>query len=749
MKSTPGLLLLLLMIAPSVHSQPTARTFRPDSVQKAVQAVAIEKNLTVDGLLSETEWRQARPVADFRQIDPVQGGRPRSPTEVRVLFNRKYLYIAAINYDSLGSRGLRAPDFRRDFNPGGHDYFGLSLDGFNDRRNAMAFLTNPFGTQRDLIAFDDVLTDLDWDALWRVRTSRTDTAWVAEIAIPWQTLRYARTTDSTADWGINFFRNRRSINELSAWSPFPRAFSPNRMAYAGRLTGLKPPPPSTNLRVQPYLLFAGDSGPEHPGSVRRSLKTGGDLKWAINPNAVLDLTFHTDFAQADVDRQVNNLSRLSVFFPERRAFFLENASLFGAGLAPDFIGYAGTVGGGSMVIRPFFSRTIGLATRPDGTGIPIPIAAGARFVYRSARQNFGGLLMRQRPADDGPATDFMVGRYSRNLGSQNRIGGLITLKNRQAGAGEARQNGVGAVDGFFRINNSLSYQAMAVASASAGHTGRGFAGYSQFYYRSNQLVAWLTQSVVSKGFSPEMGFVSRSDVLAHTPGFYAVNRGRWLPARIREFDPGMYVEVYHKLSTGRLQEGQVILSPVWFMFQNGGFFGLFAKPAFQRLDPEDVRPLNLKLASTTYRYLRFAFALGNDPSGKVAYQLIGETGGYYDGRMANLQGQLRLSPVPQVSVTAAGELSRFRAVGADRFSRTIGLYSLECRLALNPRLQVIGFYQRNTYTATSGRNIRFSWEFKPLSFVYLIYNQGYSFSDFGVPQRERHLIGKISYLKQF
>ena len=209
------------------------------------------------------------------------------------------------------------------------------------------------------------------------------------------------------------------------------------MTYAGILKNLQPPPPSPNVRIQPYFLTSYDSykGGFSPKPSDTNLKLGGELKWAINPNAVLGLTTNTDFAQADADRQVNNDTLFSVFFPERRQFFLENASLFGVGVGPNQ-----DLSGGTMRVQPFFSRRIGL----DDARNPIPIDAGGRFVYRSLKRNYGAIVMRQRGVGDTPATNFFVGRFSENFGKQNRIGGLLTIKNRPDGS-----NIVATIDVFF------------------------------------------------------------------------------------------------------------------------------------------------------------------------------------------------------------------------------------------------------------------------------------------------------------
>lgn len=735
-----------------IPDQPTAAgqavVFAPSKQRRAIRAIEISDKLKIDGHLEEADWQRAKPVSQFVQVDPKQGQPATFDTDVRVLYNRNFLYVAAINRDSLGRKAIRTPNFKRDFSAQAHDLFGVVIDGFNDRRNAVTFSTNPYGTQRDLLSFDDVLYDVDWDGFWKVRTSRTDSGWVAEMQIPWQTLRYVRSADSTQSWGINFFRNRRYSNELSAWSPFPRAFTSSRVEYAGLITGLKPPPPSPNIRIQPYVLISDDryKGTEIGHGQTAAFKLGGDAKWAINPNTVLDLTLNTDFAQADVDRQVNNLTRFSVLFPERRAFFLENASLFSPGLT----GNTNSGEGGSMVIQPFFSRTIGLATLPDGTSTPVPIDAGARLVYRSLSRNYGGMVIRQRGIPGSPTTDFIVGRYVENVGRQNRIGGLVTLKNvHAAGSLSDRQNGTIALDGFFRLNQTLAYSAMLIGTLGSNANDQGVSAYSQLFYRTNQVVAWWTQSVVTKNFNPATGFVSRNDVIATTPGGFLVNRGKWLPKWVRSFEPGAYFEFYHKASTGYLQEAQYILNPIWLTFQNGGNIGLLVNPTFQRLDEGDYRPLGLTIASGKYRYVRHTLIFSTDPSKKVSFQFTGETGRYYDGRLSYGRGSVALAPIPHLAFTLSSEVNHFKNVGT--YSGTIGLYSLESRMAVNPRLQLISFFQRNTYTDKNVWNIRLAWEFQPLSFLYIVYNKGvYAGSVRATDrQQEQHIIGKLSYLKQF
>ena len=255
------------------------------------------------------------------------------------------------------------------------------------------------------------------------------------------------------------------------------------MQYAGKLTNIQAPLPTPNIRVQPYILASNnhyDGSELYDKKDGSSIKVGGEIKWAVTPNTVIDLTYNTDFAQADADKQVNNLSRLSVFFPERRQFFLENASLFATGLSPIDNFY-----GGQQIIQPFFSRTIGLSSE----GRPLPIEAGFRIVNRSLKNNSGFLYVRQREADGNLATNFTVGRFSQNIGKQHRIGGIITWKN-----DAVHDNLTGSVDGFFRINESTNINTMAMFSEGTKQN-LGYSAHYQLAHKGINWQYWLSQNI--------------------------------------------------------------------------------------------------------------------------------------------------------------------------------------------------------------------------------------------------------------
>ncbi len=726
---------LLLFISFCGFSQ---EVFKPLNPQKEFQPLKIESSLKADGHLDESEWHNAPSINLDFQVEPFQGQKASFNSTVKMLYNHQFLYVAAILKDTVGKNGYRAPNLKRDYTFVENDLFGIAIDGFNDKRNALVLQSNAYGAQRDLLAFDDRQYDIDWDGLYRVRTHRSDSSWVAEFAIPWQTLRYPKTDgNKTQDWGINFFRIRRSSNEASVWSPHPRSMSPLRMDYAGKLSGIIPPPPtSTNIRFNPYLLqVATKSEGTEIGNTRiADFKLGGEIKWAISPTSVMDFTFNTDFAQADVDLQVNNISRFSVFFPERRQFFLENASLFSAGLAP-----VDQVIGGSMYIQPFFSRTIGL----DQNVNPIAITAGTRFVYRSERRNLGGIFMRQGEGDGDPFANFFVGRYSENFGKQNRIGAIVTTKSSPSAV-----QSTGAIDAFVRFNDKFSFTGMGTLTQDSRSGDQGVAEYTQFLYTGNFLRAYWTQTLVSEKYNPAMGFVSRRGILSNSQGFDFNVRGKWLPSFVRSWGPGIYTEVYHSLKSGNIIEQRALSDPLWFELQNGGIIGGYVEATAQNLE-ETFSPVGIDINPGNYSYFRKGFLLASDPSAKYSGSTEYGWGGFFNGTLQSLDSKFRLAPIPHVNLGLSWNWSKFENMGAARETKEVNLLILETRMAINPRLQLIGFYQKNTTDDLKSLNLRLSWEYQPLSFVYLVFNSlNYQGLD-STQQKQQSFLAKLSYLKQF
>ncbi|MEM9981782.1 MAG: DUF5916 domain-containing protein, partial [Bacteroidota bacterium] len=322
-----GTLVMLCLSLTHLAGQDLSGNFPPPSQAPQIKAERALQTIVVDGKLNEPAWQNAEETSNFFRIEPRQGGTPLYQTRVKVLFDDKNLYIGAFCEDSLGKKGVRVQDLRRDFSRNENDIFQIQLDPQNLKQYCVSFQTTPYGNQLDLQSFNDAYIDSDWNALWSVRTTRSDSGYVVEFAIPFKTIRYERPeAGDVVKWGVTFSRLARRDYEQTVFPPIPQSLSPYRMTYAAELVGLALPEPSANIRIEPYALYQFDQiNEEERTTTDGQWKLGGDVKWAITPRSVLDLTFNTDFAQADVDQAVNNLERFNIFFPERRQFFLENS----------------------------------------------------------------------------------------------------------------------------------------------------------------------------------------------------------------------------------------------------------------------------------------------------------------------------------------------------------------------------------------------------------------------------------------
>jgi hypothetical protein len=651
------------------------------------------------------------------------------------LFDEKNLYVGVVCNDSLGRDGVRVQDYRRDFDFFENDNFSVQLDPQNLKRYCLVFQATPLGTQRDLQVFDGSLKDTDWDALWSVRTTMTDSGYVAEFAIPFKTLRYHQPVDGeAATWGLSFTRMSRRNYEQTVFPPMPQSLGPYRMIYAAALNSLKLPPPGLNLRVQPYSLFQRDAqrAPAAATVSANDFKIGGDAKWAINPHAVVDLTVNTDFAQAEVDRAVNNLTRFNVFFPERRQFFLENSGLW--------------AGADNSAIVPFFSRRIGLAGEFDAE--PVPIDAGLRFTDRTERQAWAGLYVHQRGIETAPAANFGVARYLKNFGKENKAGVMLTHRYDEANDERGfagRHNSTLTVDGLIRPKDELTLTWLLSASRDNSKDTLGLAGRLYADYTPNWLYAFWLSQFVSERYVPGMGFVFANNVVHHNPGWYFIVRPKKLPW-IRRWDPGFYVNYYHDFKDpSRWQEFHIYFFPAYFFFTNGSFWEYAILPTWQNVT-YDFAPLGIPLEQKEYFYVAQYVALRSDASKKISGRARVDFGGYYNGsRFATTLGA-RLAPSPRVALTCDYEYNRLRDLGINQENVDTHLVTGGARLAWNADVQLSTFYQYNSFDERGRWNARFSWQYAPLSFVYIVFNQN-DFHQTG--DRSQSLITKVNWMRQF
>ena len=481
------------------------------------RALRVDDGPVIDGdVLGDPAYVDAMLATGFVQSRPFEGEPASERTEVRVVYTADTLYFGVVCYTDDSST-IIAADSRRDSDLTETDSFRIILDTYRDGQNGFVFGTNPAGVE-----YDGQITNegqgtgrfggggsgrpsnsrqqrgsgggfnLNWDGVWRVVTSVTDIGWTAEIAIPFRTLRYPPAEVQT--WGMNFQRNIRIRNEQAYWSPMPRQFNLNRISLAGELQGLEVPA-QRNLQLTPYVL--GDA--LHRSNTARTVNTGdigADLKYSVTPSMTLDVTYNTDFAQVEVDDEQINLDRFTLFFPEKRPFFLENAGLFSVGQQ------------GAVDI--FFSRRIGLGE----AGEQNPIIGGGRLSGKvGSDTNIGFLNMQTEAvaATGTPRQNFTVGRVRQDLANRSNVGAMFV--NRQASgnlAGDQDYNRTYAFDGRWGIGQGGTVSGFAAQTDTPGQPTRDSHAYAlSAQHQAERARLSLGYAEVAPNFNPEVGFLAR------------------------------------------------------------------------------------------------------------------------------------------------------------------------------------------------------------------------------------------------
>jgi hypothetical protein len=466
---------------------------RPD--RKVARTVRVEGSPQLDGNLSEGLWNAAPALSEFLQRDPQEGEAATEKTEIRIIYNDTAIFFGVICSDSEPER-IIANERARDDQLESDDTFEIILDTFRNRQDGFLFRTNPLGTKFDSQIIDEGRREnRNWDERWGVATARTEVGWVLEIEIPFSSLRMQDKEEQV--WGIDFRRNIRRKNEEAVWSNNRRDFDFVQVSQAGDLVGLENISSEHKLRIKPYVTGGAKRVFNQGVSETDHLFDGGleDLKYQLTPSLTLDLTVNPDFAQADVDDQIVNLTRFSVFFPERREFFLENASLFDFG-----------PGGFSRELRLFHSRTIGLSPSRE----PIDILAGVKLTGQLKGLDLGLINAQTDDFETIPGSNFTVARIRKKLLSRSVVGAMVT--NRQSSLQDDYNRTFG-VDGNFVFFENLHLESFFAGSRTPGveendWTARPL-GVS---WETDFLSAAAEHTIVGRNFNAEMGFVPRTDM---------------------------------------------------------------------------------------------------------------------------------------------------------------------------------------------------------------------------------------------
>ncbi len=669
--------------------------------------------IVLDGRLDEPEWLGAPVAAGFTQSEPRTGEPASERTEVRVLYDAERLYIGAYLHD--GAPGdIVVNDIRKDFNPEQQDVFEVILDTFHDRRNGYVFSTNLAGARADRqVANEGREINTSWDGLWTVQTRRVDDGWVVEMAIPFRTLRFDFTRAQS--WGINFSRRIRRRNEVSFWSPVPRAYTLARVSLAGELTGIAHSGTARDLRVKPYV--AGRTTREPGGSQRVSKADAGvDVKYGVTEGLTVDLTVNPDFAQAEADEQQVNLTQFSQFFPEKREFFLENSGIF-------YVGDAARNNRVSLAPTPdedmllFFSRRIGLSR--DGNSVAIP--AGLRLTGSGAGVSVGALSMRTQSAANTPASQFSVLRLRRNVFAGSDIG-IVVLDREGLGVSNADWNRVVGADANFRLPGEWDWNSYGVGSRKPGKSGGQYAYRSSMSHEGNFFHGKVGVLEIGSGFSDDIGYFRRTDTRKYILDTGLRPRPRWLAGTgVREMHPHIVWNYYENLRGEMTAKN--LHSGYTFFLDDGGYMELSANPNFQRIGaPFRISPAIAPIPAGSYGWTDYQLKGGTNASRPVSASYTFITGGLWSGQQRTQQLAIEARPTSQLAASL-GVSHTAATLRTPQASFEALLWTTRASYSFTTNMFFDALAQYDPRQHLLNANLRFNVIHHPLSNVFIVLNE--------------------------
>ena len=670
-------------------------------VSKRATAVRISEPMVIDGVLDEPAWARAEPTGDFYQQFPDEFGPATERTEVRFLYDDDMLYIGAMLYDREPAR-LIIDSLRRDFSNFQSDSFLLVFDTFLDRRNGYGFNTNAGGAQRDVQASENGRrNDANWNGAWFTSSKVVENGWMTEIAVPFKTLRFPAS--DLQEWGLQIQRIIRRRNEFATWSPVPRQFSHYSVSYAGRLTGISGVQSGSDLRITPFTTGQFTSGSAGARGWDGDGDAGMDLKWGVTSSLLLDASYRTDFSQVEADEQQINLTRFSLFFPEKRQFFLESPASFQVGL--------GAVEADRRDLVPFFTRRIGLSA----SGQPIPVIGGLRLTGRAAGTGIGLLSMQTDDFEGTPGANFTAARVRRDLGSAAAVGGFYFGRET---TGSGSFNRVAGVDLRLVPRQALEIEAFAMRSEiDAG--GGDWAGRTSALLDTNAHRARVGLVHVGSDFRHDLGFVRRRGIATLFGGYERLFRPANTTAFMREHSVGFDFDA---TGNDRYDRSLTRVGGLTYrlQFRDGGTVNARFNTTYERLDaPFSVGPA-LRIEAGEHAFDSVSFNYQSNQSAMLSGNLALEAGEYWTGtqRVAGAGLRFRLNE----HVAASANLTR-NVIDLPQGTFAANLARFRLDWSFTPRMFLNAFVQYNGETDTWLSNIRFNLIHRPLSDIYVVWNE--------------------------
>ena len=667
-------------------------------VPKRVTVPRIEGKVRIDGKLDDAAWSQAVVIRDVVQYNPGDGDPPSEPTEFLLMSDAENLYIGARFGDS-DPAAIKRSQMVQGQGVTNDDYLQVVLDTYNNRRTGYLFYVNPNGVQRDGLLLGGTTFNMDWDGIWEGDAAVDQHGWTAEVALPFKTLAF----DPRADvWGINLIRSIRRKREDLAWSQRDRRIT---LDLDGEIAGMAGRDQGTGLDVVPSMNITQRS--DFAGDRRRLVSSPSlDAFYRITPSLAAALTVNTDFSATDVDDRQVNLTRFSLFFPEKRDFFLEDTEVF-------------EFGGLTQNGRPFFSRTIGLSAQ----GQPIDLDVGTRISGKIGRYTVGALAVRQGDTPGLAAQDLFVGRAYASFGEQSTIGVIATSGDPAFG----KRNSVLGADLLLRTQTLdadallprgvLEARAWMQQSSGAGSVGEDGARGVSLAYPNDRIDALLGYTEIDRNFKPALGFVNRTDIaesFARTKFRHRFERGSRLRSWLYGFDLRQVED-----RAGRLQSRQMTVTPFSLEDQPGDTIAVDLARYSEVLAKPFVLPGSLSVPLGRYDYDRVRLYGASAGFRSVAMTWDLEGGDFYDGRRRDAKLGLTWKPQSRLLLGAAVQNSQIE-LPRSRF--TARVYTVNANYSFGVRWAWLNIAQYDNVSRRLGLNSRLRWWPTMGQMAYLVVN---------------------------
>ena len=707
-----------------------------------VRAIRLPEGLVIDGNLDEPAYSRVPALTDFIQQEPNEGQLATEKTEAWIFFDDRNLYIASRNWDSQPER-MVVNEMRRDNRGiGQNENFTVVLDTFYDRRNGFIFQTNPLGALAEGLITDERNNNTDWNTVWDVKTKRFDQGWTAEIVIPFKSLRYNAGREQI--WGINLRRGVRWKNENAYLSPIPASYSFRglmKMSSAATLVGIEVPTALTNLELKPYAISSVTTNRVTDPAFSNDL--GGDIgfdgKYGLTEGLTADFTVNTDFAQVEDDEAQVNLTRFSLFLPEKREFFLEGQGIFAFGGAGTRRFGGGGFGQGGLTPIMFFSRRIGL---------DLSILGGGRVTGRAGKLTMGLLNIQtgenlDNPDDPVRSTNFSVVRLRRDILRRSNIGFIGTSRSVSLDGAVSSQT-YGA-DANFAFLQNLAINTYYARTRTPGASGSDASYRARVQNNGDRYGATFEHLTVEENFNPEVGFMRRENFRRNFGQLRFSPRPRSLRA-IRKFVfQGQFN--YITSASGGLVETRDLNGQFQIEFESSDRFFLNVIDTYELL-PQEFEISDgviLPIGGYDFREVNATYFVGRQRRVNGRFRV--GTGSFFGGDRTTVAYDGRVEVSPQFAIEPNVQLN---FVDLPQGSFTTNLVAARVTYTLTPRSFVGTLLQYNSSGDSISTNIRYRWEYQPGSDIFFVYSEGRATDVRGFPTLEhRGFVVKFTKLLRF